>query len=82
MSGIVVYTKPACPQCDCTKRHLTKIGAAFTAVDITENDKAREAVFALGYSSAPVVVAGDVHFSGYRPDSLNRLTALVSADAA
>lgn len=82
MSGIVVYTKPACPQCDCTKRHLTKIGVPFTAVDTTENDQAREEVLALGYSSAPVVVAGDVHFSGFRPDSLNRLAAVVDADAA
>lgn len=79
MSSIIVYTKPACPQCDFTKKHLTKNNIEFTAVDITEDAEARETVLALGYSSAPVVVSGDVHFSGFRPDKLKELGNLVAA---
>lgn len=79
MSSITVYSKPACPQCDFTKKHLTKNDIPFEVVDITQDDEARETVLALGYSSAPVVVSGDVHFSGFRPDRLTELGKLVAA---
>lgn len=79
MSSITVYSKPACPQCDFTKKHLTKNDIPFEVVDITQDDEAREIVLALGYSSAPVVVSGDVHFSGFRPDRLTELGKLVAA---
>jgi glutaredoxin-like protein NrdH len=35
-------------------------------------------VLSLGYSAAPVVVVGDEHWSGFRPD---RLRGLVTAAA-
>lgn len=78
MSSITVYSKPACPQCEFTKRHLTKNNIPFEVVDITQDSDAREAVMALGYTSAPVVVAGDVHFSGFRPEKLTELGALTA----
>lgn len=79
MSHITVYTKPACPQCEFTKKHLTKNNIEFTTVDLTQDAAALEAVTALGYTSAPVVVAGDVHFSGFRPDRLIALGSLTPA---
>ena len=80
MPGITVYTKPNCQQCRSTFRALDKAGLDYTAVDITTDTEAREYVLALGYLSAPVVVAGpDTHWSGYRDD---RLAALVAASAA
>ncbi|QIS21861.1 glutaredoxin-like protein NrdH [Nocardia terpenica] len=75
---ITVYTKPACVQCNATYRALDKTGVAYTVVDITENTEARDYVMALGYLQAPVVVAGDEHWSGFRPD---RIKALVSQAA-
>lgn len=81
MSGIVVYTKPDCPKCDATKRFLKKRGAAFTAIDVSVDEAAAEWVKSLGYLSAPVVVAGDVHFSEFRPDRLESLIK-VAAQAA
>lgn len=76
MSHITVYTKPSCPQCECTKKHLIRNNIEFRAVDITQDHAAREKVSALGYTSAPVVVSGDVHFSGFRPDRLLELGSL------
>lgn len=35
-----------------------------------------EMVRYLGYQSAPVVVAGSRHWSGYRPDLLNELSSV------
>ncbi|MBF5000039.1 redoxin NrdH [Nocardia sp. BSTN01] len=76
--SITVYTKPACVQCNATYRALDKAGVEYDVVDISENPEARDYVMALGYLQAPVVVAGDEHWSGFRPD---RIKSLVSAAA-
>ena len=74
MNQITVYTKPACVQCNATYRALDKAGIEYDVIDITENAQARDYVMSLGYLQAPVVVAGDVHFSGFRPDEIKKLT--------
>lgn len=72
---VVVYSKPGCPQCDMTVRQLEKLGIEYQKLDVTVDTAAFEVCRALGYLSAPVVVAGDDHWSGFRPD---RLAALVA----
>ena len=72
---ITVYTKPACVQCNATYKALDKQGLTYQVVDITTDDTAREYVMSLGYLQAPVVVAGDEHWSGFRPDHIRRLAA-------
>ncbi len=74
---ITVYTKPACVQCNATYKALDKNGLDYEVVDITEDSEARDYVMALGYLQAPVVVADDVHWSGFRPD---RIKALVNQE--
>lgn len=71
--SITVYTKPACVQCNATYRALDKQGLEYDVVDITENSDAREYVMALGHLQAPIVVAGEDHWSGYRPDRIKGL---------
>lgn len=68
--SVVVYSKPACIQCDSTYRALDKKGIEYTVVDITQDEEALEMVRSLGYLQAPVVVAGDTHWSGFRPDQI------------
>lgn len=75
---VTVYTKPACMQCKATYRALDKEGVEYEVIDITEDDEARDYVMALGHLQAPIVVAGDEHWSGFRPD---RIRALVAAAA-
>ena len=70
---ITVYTKPACVQCTATQRALDKAGLEYELVDISLDNDAREYVLALGHLQAPVVVAGDVHWSGFRPDRIKGL---------
>lgn len=76
---VTVYTKPACVQCNATYKALAKQGIEYNLVDITESPEAREYVMALGYLQAPVVVAGDEHWSGFRPD---RIKALANQEVA
>lgn len=75
---ITLYTKPACVQCTATKRALDKAGLEYNMVDISLDDDARDYVMAMGHLQAPVVVAGEENWSGFRPD---RIRALASAAA-
>jgi len=71
---VVVYTLPACVQCESTKKLLKKNDIAFETVDLSQDETAMTMVRELGYSAAPVVVAGDKHWSGFRPDMISSLT--------
>ena len=70
---ITVYSKPACVQCTATTRALEAKGISFEVVDLTEDAQAMERVVSMGYRQAPVVVAGDAHWAGFRPDMIGRL---------
>jgi len=70
---VTVYTLPSCVQCDSTKRLLTKNSVAFNEIDLSKDPEAYELVRNLGHSAAPVVVVGEDHWSGFRPDKLQAL---------
>lgn len=71
---ITVYSKPACVQCTATTRALDAKGLNYQVIDLTEDAAAMEKVTALGYRQAPVVIAGDEHWAGFRPDMIGRLS--------
>src|SRR5205823_10446968 len=56
---ITVYTKPDCPQCAATKRSLDRLGVGYTEVNVATDADARRWLLGMGYTTAPVVVAGD-----------------------
>ncbi len=70
---ITVYSKPACVQCTATTRALEAKGISFDLVDLTEDAAAMAMVQGLGYRQAPVVVAGEEHWAGFRPDLIGQL---------
>jgi len=80
---VTVYTKPACVQCNATYRALDQQGIAYQTVDITADADARDYVMSLGHLQGPVVVAGNQHWSGFRPDRIKALTnpAVFASDA-
>jgi glutaredoxin-like protein NrdH len=53
---------------------LSKLEIEFKTVDLSEDNIAMDLVKSLGYQAAPVVVFGDDHWSGFRPDKLDALT--------
>lgn len=67
---VTLYSKPACVQCDATKRALDKQGVAYTIIDLSEDAAAMELVTGMGYRQAPVVIAGGDHWAGFRPDKI------------
>lgn len=72
---IIVYSKPNCPQCSATTRALDKKGVAYSVVDVSRDQDAYALVTGLGYRQAPVVIAGEKHWAGFRPDMINALAA-------
>lgn len=74
MTQITVYSKPTCVQCTATYRALDeKRGIKYTVVDVSEDPEALELVRGLGYLTAPVIIAGDDHWGGFRPDKIKAL---------
>ncbi|QND46194.1 glutaredoxin-like protein NrdH (plasmid) [Rhizobium lusitanum] len=71
--SITVYSKPACVQCTATTRALDRHGIAYRVVDVSTDNAAFELVQGLGYRKVPVVVAGEQHWAGFRPDMISAL---------
>ena len=80
---VTVYTTPTCPQCEMTKKTLTRGNVRYEVVDLSADSKAMEYVTKeLGYSAAPVVVAGEQHWSGFRLGAIQNLVKQLHGDAA
>lgn len=75
MMTITLYTLPSCVQCESTKKLLDRNALEYEVVDMSQDEKALELVKSLGYQAAPVVIAGDSHWSGFRPDKISALVA-------
>ncbi len=71
--SITVYSKPACVQCTATTRALDRQGIDYTVVDVSEDEQAFALVRGLGYRQVPVVIAGEQHWAGFRPDMISAL---------
>ena len=71
--SITVYSKPACVQCTATTRALDRQGVAYTIIDVSADSAAFELVQGLGYRQVPVVIAGEQHWAGFRPDMISAL---------
>lgn len=75
---VTVYTKPGCVQCNATFKALDKAGIEYTEIDVATDLDALAYVQSLGYLAAPVVVAGQDHWAGFRPDRIRRITSLTA----
>jgi glutaredoxin-like protein NrdH len=71
--SIIIYTKPDCVQCNATYRALDRQGINYRVVDLTQDQQALNHVKSLGYQQVPVIIAGDDHWSGFRPDKIGAL---------
>lgn len=69
---IAIYTKPDCQPCRAAKRAMTAAGITFAEMSAEEHV---ELLSGLGYRAAPVTIAGDRHWQGYRPDLIAGLAA-------
>jgi glutaredoxin-like protein NrdH len=70
---VIVYSNPNCVQCEQTKRFLTLKEIPFESRMIQDSPEVFSLIEEKGYASAPVVVAGEDSWAGFRLDKLNSL---------
>lgn len=70
--SVIVYSKPSCPQCTATENYLKNNNIPYEKIDITQSAEGMSKVVALGYRSMPVVVSGNIHWSGFDIDMLSK----------
>jgi glutaredoxin 3 len=75
MSDITIYTTPTCGFCAMAKRLLTRKGAQFTEVDVSDDPSLRAAMTerANGRRTVPQIFIGATHVGGC--DDLHDLEA-------
>jgi len=73
---IIIYTKDHCVQCTATKNALDRQGLTYQLVNLDSQPEAADSLKALGYRQVPVVMAGNDHWSGFRPDKIATLRPL------
>ena len=74
---VKVYTTPSCIQCEMTKKQLNRFGIKYSLIDLGATPEAKAEIDPLGYTSAPVVVAGDLSWSGFRLSSIQTLAHII-----
>ena len=70
---VTVCRKPACVPCTATPRALDRQGIEYEVIDISADADAFDLVKGMGYRQVPVVVAGESHWAGFRPDMISSL---------
>ena len=50
-------------------------GVSYEKIDVTQDAESLAFIKGLGYQQAPVVVAGEDHWSGFRPDRIKAVAA-------
>lgn len=70
---VTVLTLPNCQPCRVTKRMLSAQGVEFVERDMSTDEQAADWAKQLGYQQAPIVIAGDSHWSGLQPDRVKAL---------
>lgn len=71
---VVLLSLPNCFQCKMSKRRMKEKGIIFEEVDMSRDEAAMKKAQDLGYKTAPITLAGDDHWSGFRPDKIDTLS--------
>lgn len=64
------------------QEQITMGDIEYSVFDISADHQARDYVISLGYCRLPVVVAGDDHWSGFRPDRIRELNPAATRAAS
>jgi len=69
MDDLILYTQPGCADSRHVRDWLTERGVRFSERSVVDADSAR-ALAATGIFATPLLVRGDRHVFGFRPDAL------------
>lgn len=71
---VTVYSTPNCMQCRQTKNMFDKAGVVYDSIDLTQHPELADAFREAGHLQAPIVVADEQTWSGFR---YGKITALI-----
>lgn len=72
-----MYTKPSCVRCTSTYRELDSQGVEYEVLDVSSNPAALERFKLLKGTEAPLVVTPWGNWTGFRPDLITSLAAML-----
>ena len=78
--SLTIYTTPNCVQCNQTKKMFDAAEVPYDTVDLSQNAQAMQMVKDMGYTSAPVVIAGGIHWSGFRLEKIKGIIEKLKSD--
>lgn len=70
---ITLWVKPACVQCDQTKREFDKRGIVYQVKRLDKSPKAVERFIEMGLTAAPIVETDTKRWSGFRLEKIKSL---------
>lgn len=79
---ITIYIQKDCLPCLATRRAMERRGFEFDMINVADHPEAADMLRTRGFCHLPVVMVGEMSWSGFRPDMINRLrhsSRLVSA---
>ena len=79
---VTVFTTPNCAACRQTKRQFDKLGVVYDSIDLTQHPEQAEIFKEAGLAQAPIVVAGDQRWSGFRLEKIQGVAKRIQAEAA
>jgi glutaredoxin-like protein NrdH len=77
---VTVYSNPNCVQCEQTKKWLTNKSIRFETKMIADSPEVQAIIDANKFQAAPVVVAGEKVWSGFRLDHLQDTAHKIFSD--
>lgn len=70
---VTLFSTPNCMQCKQTAKAFEKRGIIFDSLNLENHPEILEQFKGLGYTSAPIVLAGDMSWSGFRLAKIEQL---------
>jgi len=70
---VTLYTTPGCVACRQTAKVFEKKGIVFDTLNLEQHPELADQIRSLGYTAAPVVIADDMSWSGFRLNKIEEL---------
>jgi glutaredoxin-like protein NrdH len=78
--NVTVYTNKNCVQCDATKRWLEQNKINFKTALISDSPEVDALIKEKNFQAAPVVVAGEMSWSGFRLEKLKTIKNIIFSE--
>lgn len=70
---VLLFSIPNCVQCNQTAKQFEKRGIEFRTINLQDHPQLADQFRTLGHSSAPIVAAGMMSWSGFRLSKIEEL---------